>query len=218
MKYTYGSLVVRIDQGVAYVMLSSPGNLHATAPDIKRELADFLEKAGGDDRIRIILLTGKDKIFCVGADLNIKPPYNSKNNRKSPECIHNLAGIISRLGKPVIAAVNGYAIGAGMELALVCDVIIAAANAKFYRIIIGKENEADGAGGACAVRIPEYDGQEQVGGVRYVPQRFDAREAVRHGLADKVVREEDLIKEATAVALSIMKGYTVSLTSARRIE
>ena len=130
MLYKYRSLLVKISGGVAFVKLYNPMNSKPRIYDTKRELADFFHKAQYDSRIRAILLTGKGGVFFAGRDLMV----TSK--------AVDLADVIRDTDKPVVAAVNGYAIGAGRDLALACDMIIASEDAGFIEIEAGGLKES----------------------------------------------------------------------------
>ncbi|MCL2122349.1 MAG: enoyl-CoA hydratase/isomerase family protein [Clostridiales bacterium] len=186
MKYPYRSLLIQISQGVAFVKLNSAANLYTITDDPKRELSDFLLKARENKRIRVILLTGSGRIFYVGGNLKPERTAIATGDRERGQQKPDLPSIIEDIHKPVIAAVNGYAIGAGVHLALACDIRIASENAVFY--FIQAKNRS-----------------------QYTSHRVDAAEALQSGVVTKIVEEKALIETAMRIARSIANGQTLSL-------
>ena len=186
----YGSIMVRISDSVANVSLSSPVNMNAITADVKRELADFFYKARENDRIQAILLTGRERVFFVGSDLQINAHDNVLRAHGNVRRHRNLISLMHDLEKPIIAAVNGFAIGAGKHLALACDIVIASDDAIF-----------------CDARLSGDDESKRIG----------AMEALQAGVISKVVPRDDLIEEARAIAASVSKGQTISMVYVKRL-
>ena len=186
MKYPYRSLLIQISQGVAFVKMNSPANLYTISDDPKRELGDFLTRARENNRIRVILLTGNGRLFYVGGNLKLERTAIAANDREEAQHKPDLLSIIEGIHKPVVAAINGYAIGAGVHLALACDIRIASENAAFY--FIQAENRR-----------------------KYTSHRVDAADALQSGLVAKIVEEKSLIETAMRIARSIANGQTLSL-------
>jgi len=182
--------MIRIADSVAYVILNSPVNMSAITADVKRELADFFYKARENDRIQAILLTGRERVFFVGSDLQINAHDNVLRAHGNVRRHRNLISLMHDLEKPIIAAVNGFAIGAGKHLALACDIVIASDDAVFCDARLGVDDES---------------------------RRMGAAEALQAGVISKVVPRDSLIKEARAIASSVSKGQTISMVYVKRL-
>ncbi|MCL1849100.1 MAG: enoyl-CoA hydratase/isomerase family protein [Clostridiales bacterium] len=196
MLYDYRSLYVRVSEGVAFVKLGARDGMNPVSGNMKRELADFLGKVQEDARIKAILLTGNGRVFCVGGSRLWDAPPSEGRLHFGGVAGRDLPGMLRRLNKPLIAAVNGYAIGAGMELALACDMVIAAKGAVFYGLDAARDKAKEGGLVSC---------------------RMTAADALAAGFVSKVVDDAGLLSEATMLALSIAKGKVVSLDHALRV-
>ena len=194
--------MVRVADGLAYVKLSPLGDISVHIAEIKRELADFLIRARDDDRIKVVAITGKERTFLVGADLKAHCSKNPATDYNGSDEELDLSGLIRELGKPVVAAVNGYAVGAGMQLALACDVVIAGESAKFCEVSVGGEQEED-------MEMPEskriFNRAMSANRIFLMNRRYGAEEAYQSGLVNRVVRDDDLVDEMFDVAVALAK-------------
>jgi methylglutaconyl-CoA hydratase len=130
----YKTLEIQIENDVATVHLNRPDVHNAMNEELMRELTDFFKKIANENGTRIIILTGKGKSFCAGADLNwmkSMAKYDKKENIKDSRLLSNLFESIYNCPKPVIAKVNGHAFGGGLGLFAVCDIAIAVPDCKF---------------------------------------------------------------------------------------
>lgn len=195
----YETILVEIDHYVALIRLNRPEALNALNSKLLGELADALKAADRNDKVRCIVLTGSEKAFAAGADI-------SEMSKKSfvdmfdedfftPETETLLA-----TRKPIIAAVSGYALGGGCELAMMCDFIIAAENAKFGQPEINLGVVA-GIGGTQ--RLTRFVGKSKAMDMHLTGRFMDAEEAERSGLVSRVVPTKKLIEEALAAAQKI---------------
>jgi len=217
MKYQYHSLLVSIADRIAFVMYNHNGSLNILSDEIKQNLADFFTQARFDDRIRAIVLTGKGRTFFLGGDLFTDTPVNTAAGQenapaKGSEDL-NLAEIIRNTGKPVIAAVNGYAIGAGMKLVAASHMVIAAEDARFCEILSVKKAGMDGKETILPDRSAVYEGSYAW---RYQTISMTAEEAHQAGIVSKVVAREELIEQAIAAAKKIVKSPNGNFDAARR--
>lgn len=184
---------------VGVITLNRPKQMNALNATLMQELAEALYGLDGDDGVGAILLTGNDKAFAAGADIMAMKDWNFddvyKDNYITRDWEH-----IRNIRKPIIAAVAGYALGGGNELAMACDIIIAAENAKFGQPEINL-GILPGAGGTQ--RLPRAVGKAKAMDLCLTARMMDATEAERCGLVSRVVPLDKLLDEAHAVAEKI---------------
>ena len=194
----YQNIIVETRGKVGVVTLNRPQALNALSPELMRELAAALDAFESDDNIGCMIVTGSDKAFAAGADIKAMKEKSYMDVFKE-DFITAEWERISRCRKPVIAAVAGYALGGGCELAMMCDFIIAADNARFGQPEINLAI-IPGAGGTQ--RLPRFVGKSKAMEMVLLGQArmMDAAEAERVGLVSRVVPLADLMKEAMKVA------------------
>ena len=200
-------LIVTSTQGpdsrkVGIVTLNRPKQLNALNNEQMDELGSALNAFDADDSIGCIILTGSEKAFAAGADIGAMAQYSFADVYKNDYITRNWEQIRS-VRKPVIAAVSGFALGGGCELAMMCDFIIAADNAKFGQPEI-KLGIIPGAGGTQ--RLPRAVGKAKAMDMALTSRMMDATEAERAGLVSRVVPLDKLMDEALGAALMIC-GY-----------
>jgi enoyl-CoA hydratase len=192
----YETLIVETDDNVALIRLNRPDALNALNAKLMSELADALTAADRNDHVRCIVLTGSDKAFAAGADISemAKKSFVDVffNDLFGPE-----SEAILRVRKPIIAAVAGYALGGGCELAMMCDFIIAADSAKFGQPEI---NLGVVAGMGGTQRLTRAVGKAKSMDMHLTGRFMDAAEAERSGLVSRVVPAKSLIEEAMKAA------------------
>ncbi|MEQ1930426.1 MAG: enoyl-CoA hydratase [Parvularculaceae bacterium] len=195
----YQTLLVEKDGAVGVVQLNRPQALNAFSDQLMDELTDALKKMEADDEVGCIVLTGSEKAFAAGADIK-EMASKSYMDVFFEEFITRNWEEATRCRKPVIAAVAGYALGGGCELALMCDFIIAADNAKFGQpeITIGA---MPGAGGTQ--RLARFIGKSKAMEMCLTGRMMDAEEAERCGLVSRIVPKAELRAEAVRVAKQI---------------
>lgn len=184
---------------VGLVTLNRPKALNALNDGLMDELGSALLAFDADDGIGAIVITGSEKAFAAGADIAAMKDWSYMDVFRS-EFISRNWETIRRIRKPVIAAVAGYALGGGCELAMMCDVIIAADSAKFGQPEI-KLGIIPGAGGTQ--RLPRAVGKAKAMDLALTGRLMDAGEAERAGLVSRVVAADKLMEEALAVATTI---------------
>jgi len=194
----YQNIIVETRGKVGVVTLNRPQALNALSPELMRELAAALDAFESDDNIGCMILTGSDKAFAAGADIKAMKEKSYMDVFKE-DFITAEWERISRCRKPVIAAVAGYALGGGCELAMMCDFIIAADNARFGQPEINLAI-IPGAGGTQ--RLPRFVGKSKAMEMVLLGQArmMDAAEAERAGLVSRVVPLADLMNEAMKAA------------------
>ena len=195
---TYENILVEIHDRVALVRLNRPKALNALCTPLMDELNAALLGFDKDPNIGCIVLTGSEKAFAAGADIKEMQP-KTYMSAYIEDFITSWEGVGNRR-KPIIAAVAGYALGGGCELAMMCDFILAADNAKFGQpeITLGV---VPGAGGTQ--RLTRYVGKSKAMELCLTGRMMDAAEAERSGLVSRVVPAADLIDEAMKTAKKI---------------
>ena len=187
---------------VGIVTLNRPKQLNALNNQLMDELGSALKAFDANDSVGCIILTGSEKAFAAGADIGAMAQYSFADVYNNDYITRNWEQIRS-IRKPVIAAVSGFALGGGCELAMMCDFIIAADNAKFGQPEI-KLGIIPGAGGTQ--RLPRAVGKAKAMDMALTGRMMDATEAERAGLVSRVVPLDKLMDEALGAALMIC-GY-----------
>ncbi|WIM09568.1 MAG: Enoyl-CoA hydratase [Enhydrobacter sp.] len=191
-------LQVAVDAGVATVLMNRPEARNALSSDIVLELTKVLDRLEADDSVAVLVLGGTGRDFAAGADIREMVEMSVQHVAAT-----DFSGCCARLGdfpKPVIAAVGGYALGGGCELVEMCDIVIAADNARFGHpeITLGTMS---GAGGTQ--RLPRLVGRHVALDVLLTGRMLTASEAQMFGLVSRIVCEDKLMEEAGAVARRI---------------
>jgi enoyl-CoA hydratase len=203
----FTNILVRTDGHVAFVTLNRPQALNALSSALMDELTAAIDAFETDDNVRCIVITGSEKAFAAGADIVEMAPKSFAEVYKEDFITRNWERV-ARARKPVIAAVAGYALGGGCELAMMCDVIIAADNAKFGQpeITLGV---IPGAGGTQ--RLTRLIGKSKAMDLCLSGRMMDAAEAERAGLVARVVPLAELMSETTKTAQKIASASIPSL-------
>src|SRR3954466_13892460 len=201
---SYDLILVEKRERVGLVTLNRPKQLNALNPQLMQELAKALYDFDADEGIGAVVITGSDKAFAAGADIGVMKDYSYMDAFKADYITRDWEHI-RRIRKPVIAAVAGYALGGGCELSMMCDIVIAADNAKFGQpeVTLGI---MPGAGGTQ--RLPRFTSKAKAMDLCLTARTMDAQEAERAGLVSRVVPLGQLLNEALAVAEKIA-GYSL---------
>ncbi|MDH5286664.1 MAG: enoyl-CoA hydratase [Betaproteobacteria bacterium] len=196
---TYENLLVEARDRVGVVTLNRPQRLNALSDALAAELAAALRALDDDPAIAVIVLTGGEKAFAAGADIGAMADWDYAKVYGDDYITKNYEAIRS-VRKPVIAAVAGYALGGGCELAMMCDMIVAADTAKFGQpeVTIGT---MPGMGGTQ--RLPRAIGKAKAMDMCLTGRMMDAAEAERAGLVARVVAADRLMDETLAIAAKI---------------
>jgi len=202
----YQTLIVEVTDSVALIRLNRPDALNALNAQLLGELVEALQAADENDKVRCVVLTGSEKAFAAGADIkemagkSFVEMYGSDYFGPETEAI-------LRVRKPIIAAVSGYALGGGCELAMMCDFIIASDTAKFGQPEINLGVVA-GIGGTQ--RLTRFVGKSKSMDMHLTGRFMDAAEAERSGLVSRVVPAGKLIPEAMDAARKIAAKSVLS--------
>ncbi|MGH3467967.1 MAG: enoyl-CoA hydratase/isomerase family protein [Thermocrispum sp.] len=197
---------VAVDGGVAVVTLNRPERLNAVAPVLVDDLLAALDRVHRNDAARAVVLTGAGRAFCAGHDL--KEPPATGDSRRRLERIQQVTRRIRALPQPVIAAVHGYAIGAGAEFALGCDLVLAARDAVFAFPEAGLGLSVTGG---VSRLLPLLVGPLKAKELLLLGERIDAAEAARIGLVNAVVPDARAAAVERACAIADKPPYAVAL-------
>jgi enoyl-CoA hydratase len=205
----YDNLLFEVSDKIARVTFNRPNVLNALNRKTMDELGDCLKKVRADDDIRVLILTGAgEKAFVAGADINELSQQTPVNGREftlyGQEIFHRL----ETLGKPVIAAINGFALGGGCELALACTLRIAGRNAKLGQPEV-KLGIIPGYGGTQ--RLPRLCGKGVAQELILTGEMISAEEALRVGLVNRVVEPGELLATAEAIAKKIIANAPLAV-------
>ena len=210
MSYQYINVHTEADK-VGVITLNRPKQLNALSPDLMVELGAALTSFDADAAIGCIIITGSEKAFAAGADIGAMATYSFADVYKNDYITKNWETIRS-IRKPVIAAVSGFALGGGCELAMMCDFIIAADNARFGQPEI-KLGIIPGAGGTQ--RLPRSVGKSKAMDLVLTGRMMNADEAERAGLVSRIVPLDKLMEETLAAALMICSYSQIAVMAAK---
>ena len=202
-------------EGIATIAINRPQVLNALTPDTLQEISARLDDALKDEKIHVVIITGAgDKAFSAGVDFNIVQGIDAAKAREFSKKGQKVFDKIETLDKPVIAAINGFALGGGLELAMACDLRIASENARMGQpeINVGL---IPGWGGTQ--RLPRYVGKAIAKELIFTGKTIDAKKAERYGLVNAVVPPDQLKTATVTLAKELMKKPRVSIKLAKEL-
>jgi enoyl-CoA hydratase/3-hydroxyacyl-CoA dehydrogenase len=209
----YETIKIEREQNLLWIILNRPHRLNAFNDVLMEELADALDVAEKDPSIRCLIITGKgDRAFSAGADVTMFPKATPAKAEEFSRAGQKVFGKIEEMSKPVIAAINGFALGGGLELALACDFRIAAEHAELGSPEIGLGLIPGWGGTQRLVRIV---GLARAKEMVMLGGRMKAEEALRIGLVHKVVHFEKLREEARTLATKLAEGPPIAMKYAK---
>ncbi len=207
----FETIIVNIEDHVALIKLNRPDALNALNTQLLGELCTALEEADQNDKVRCIVITGSDKAFAAGADIK-EMSEKSFVEVFNENLFADVNDRIAAIRKPIIAAVGGYALGGGCELAMMCDFIIAADTAKFGQPEI---NLGVIAGMGGSQRLTRFVGKSKSMDMNLTGRHMDAEEAERSGLVSRVVPAKKLVDEAVGEAQKIAEKSLITAMAAK---
>jgi enoyl-CoA hydratase len=197
----YKTLIYEKKENIGLLTINRPEKLNAISNELISELKDLLDKIKNDGELRVLILTGAgDKAFVAGADIKELVDRDARLGRRVSKERQEVFSRIENLPVPVIAAVNGYALGGGLELALACSIRICSEKAQFGAPEV-KLGIIPGDGGTQ--RLPRLVGLGRAMELILTGDFIDAQEAYRIGLVNKVLPQEELMDKATELAKKI---------------
>ena len=210
---SYNNVLFEVEAAVATLTFNRPERLNALNAETMAEVAAVLEQTAGNPEIRVLLMTGQGRAFIAGADINEFLQFDPLAAREFADGAHVLAAKIEQLPIPVIACVNGFALGGGCELAMVCDIIYAAETAKFGQPEVNL-GIMPGFGGSQ--RLARLVGKGLAKELCLTGRLVDAAEAKAMGLAARVFPAATFMEECTKVARSLAAKGRVSLRAIKQ--
>ncbi len=210
----FANLLVEKENGTAIVTINRPAALNALNKEVLEELYDAFKGLEEDESVVCIILTGSGvKAFVAGADIAAMQSMDAVVAENFARLGHKVFNAVESCSKPVIAAVNGFALGGGCELAMACDVRLAAESARFGQPEVNL-GVIPGFGGT--LRLARLVGKGRAKELIFTGDMVDAAEAYRIGLANKVVAAEDLISEARKMADKIASKGPLAVRFAKQ--
>ncbi len=208
----YQTISVVVEKPIATVKLSRPDALNALNAKMAHELVVALDSLDADDSVRCVVLTGSDKVFCAGADVKEMAQLSAAEISMADH-LRPVWERVWRFRKPIIAALSGYALGGGLELAMCCDIIVASEGTKLGQPEVNIGIIPGGGGTQRLTRaVGKYKAMEMIltGGM------MSADEAKAHGLVNRVVPTGRYLEEATKLASEIASKAPLAVRSAKQ--
>lgn len=208
----YETLLYDLTDGVATVTLNRPEVLNAFSTPMQRELAAVIARLADDSAVRAVVLTGAGRAFCAGGDIGemegAADPTPLASRNKLHRMLTSVLMPLVRLEKPVIAAVNGVAAGAGMNLALAADITLVAEQARFSQAFVKVGLVPDTGGLYLLTRLIGLNRAKEL---CFTGRMLDAREALDLGLVNQVMAADELMPRAKALAQELARGATAAI-------
>ncbi len=206
-------LIVTTSEHVCTVKINNPSSLNALNSKIIKELDYAFSEIAKNKEIYSVIITSEGRAFVAGADISEMEGMDGREGREFGSSGANLFRKIEKLPIPVIAAVNGYALGGGCELALACDIRIASEYAKFAQPETGLGITP---GFSATYRLPKIVGVAKAKELIYTGVTINAQEALQIGLVNKVVKADELIMTAESMARTIAERAPVAVRNSKR--
>ena len=210
----YETLKYEVKDSIAYVTVNRPQAMNALNSDVLNELGAVFTDIAKDDEVRAVILTGEGKAFVAGADIAQMSALNAVEARQFAQLGHDVMNLIENTEKPVIAAVNGFALGGGCELSMACDFRIASEKAKFGQPEVGL-GLIPGFGGTK--RLSALVGKGMAKYLIMTADMINAEEAYRIGLVEKVVAPEELMNTCEDIAKKILSKAPIAVAIAKNV-
>lgn len=208
----YENIKYEVKGNLGYLTINRPKALNALNTEVLSELADALKEIEADDAVKAVIVTGEGKAFVAGADIAQMSKLNAVEGRAMMQAGHKVMNTIDQMPKPFIAAVNGFALGGGCELAMACDIRIASSKAKFGQPEVGLGIIP----GFCGTqRLSRLVGKGMAKYLIYSAEMINAEEAFRIGLVEKVVEPDALMETAEKLANTIASKAPIAIAQAK---
>ena len=209
----YNTLKYELKDGLAFVTVNRPESLNALNTEVLKELYECFDAIDKDPEVKAVVVTGEGRSFVAGADISEMVNLGQEEGAAMMAQGHKTMTRIESTSKAVIAAVNGFALGGGCELAMACDIRVASEKAIFGQPEVGL-GIIPGFGGT--VRMPKLVGKGMAKYVIMTNDKLNAQEALRIGLVEKVVAPEELLAEAERIARMTMAQGPFAIAQAKK--
>lgn len=208
---TYKEIITSVDNNICLIKLNRPEERNALSILLMQELEDVFRKIGRDDQIKAVILTGEGSVFCAGGNLRNRNSNTTRNLLDDRKIVKNGQKLIREmlnLEKPIIAAVNGAAVGAGFSLALACDLVLASRSTFFTQSFALRGAIPDlGSIHFLTQLLGTYRTKE----LMFLGERMTADKACQLGIVSEVVNDDSLLDSAFALAEKLAKSSSVSI-------
>lgn len=210
MEFT--NIKLKKEEGICFLTICRPKFLNCLNTETYKELHKAMDIVEEDEEIKVVIISGEGRAFIAGADISEMKDKNPEEARKFAKLILGVCRRIELLEKPVIAAVHGFVLGGGCELAMSCDFIMAAENTKF-----GQPEVTLGIipGTAGTQRLPRLVGRNRAKEIIFTGDLFDAAEAYRIGLVNRLVSGDEVLTEAVKMAQKIVSRPQLAVRYAK---
>lgn len=215
----YQCLLYKVNNGVATLTLNRPYRLNALGESLREDIYDGIQAANRDDSVQVMVITGAGRGFCSGGDVKAMNERNEDSNKgnvledKIAPLRDQIVLALRDTPKPVIAAVNGPAAGAGMNLALACDIRIASTTAIFGETFAKRGLHVDWGG---TYFLPRLIGMDRACAMIFTGETVDAETALEYGIVSQVVAPEKLMDTVYELAAKIASGPPIAIRLAKR--
>lgn len=210
----YETILYETEGPLAFVTINRPKALNAMSPQVVAELGQVFDEIEDDENVRAVIITGAGRAFMAGADITVMKDFTPLQGRRFARTGQALGDKMELCSKPIIAAVNGFALGGGCELAMACDFIIAAESAKFGQPEINL-GIIPGFGGTQ--RLPRLVGKGWAKYLCLTGEIISAQEAAAINLVTRVYPDDELMDAAKKLALTMASKGRVSLRAAKQL-
>lgn len=209
-------VLVRVEDGIGHVELNRPDASNAMDMPLTTGLRDALRRVAADDEVRVVLLTGRGRLFCAGGDLPAMTaaPDREAFLRELADALHEGVRVLDELDKPVVTGVQGAAAGAGFSLVLGSDLVVAGESASLVTAYAGVGLTPDGG---QSWLLPRAVGLARALDLTLTSRRVGASEAHAWGIVTRVVPDEEVHEQARALARRLADGPAAALGRARRL-
>ena len=208
----YKNILFEVKENIGYVTINRPNALNALNSDVLIELDHVFRYISTAEEVKCVIVTGAGRAFVAGADISQMSELNTSEGRDMAIQGQRVMDFIENMDKPVIAAVNGFALGGGCELSMACDIRFASEKAKFGQPEVNL-GIIPGYGGTQ--RLPRYVGKGMAKYLIFGAEMIDAHEAYRIGLVQKVVPPEELMPEAEKFAKMVVGKAPIAVKMAK---